>query len=186
MAYGSSQAKGRIGAVGYWLTPQPQQRWIRVVSVTYTTAHGNAKALTNWVRPGIEPLSSWTLVRSVGPLLLSHAGNSWRAFLKCPCLQSCLLINHIPLVLPIHTTLNYLSNSPPNRFPAIWEYMVNFHIPWGLQPCSSALLEHDQTLTPFGRFIAPGSFFAPSFARLCYTHFSPAILQKKYSLNPTF
>ena len=49
--------------------PQPPQRWIRPTSVTYTTAHGNAGPLTHWVRPGIEPTSS-------GSLLLSHNGNS--------------------------------------------------------------------------------------------------------------
>ena len=31
-------------------------------SSTYTTAHGNARSLTHWVRPGIEPASSWVLV----------------------------------------------------------------------------------------------------------------------------
>ena len=32
------------------------------MSVTYTTAHSNARSLTHWVRPGIEPMSSWILV----------------------------------------------------------------------------------------------------------------------------
>ena len=32
-------------------------------SGTYTTAHGNAGSLTHWARPGIEPSSSWILVR---------------------------------------------------------------------------------------------------------------------------
>ena len=27
----------------------------------YTTAHGNSRSLTQWVRPGIEPTSSWML-----------------------------------------------------------------------------------------------------------------------------
>ena len=30
--------------------------------MTYTTAHSNAGSLTHWVRPGIEPTSSWVLV----------------------------------------------------------------------------------------------------------------------------
>ena len=30
--------------------------------LTYTTAHGNTGSLTHWVRPGIRPASSWTLV----------------------------------------------------------------------------------------------------------------------------
>ena len=29
---------------------------------TYTTAHGNTRSLTHWVRPGIEPTTSWFLV----------------------------------------------------------------------------------------------------------------------------
>ena len=42
MAYGSSQAKGQIGAA---------------------IVHSNARSLTHGVRPGIEPESSWVLVR---------------------------------------------------------------------------------------------------------------------------
>ena len=30
--------------------------------LTYTTAHGNDRSLTHWVRPGIEPMSSWIQV----------------------------------------------------------------------------------------------------------------------------
>ena len=40
---------------------QPQQHEIWAMSVTYTTAHSNARSLTHWVRPGIEPASSWIL-----------------------------------------------------------------------------------------------------------------------------
>ena len=35
------------------------------MSATYITAHGNTGSLTHWVRPGIEPTSSWMLVRFV-------------------------------------------------------------------------------------------------------------------------
>ena len=34
-------------------------------SVTYTTAHSNARSLTQWVGPGIEPTTSWFLVRFI-------------------------------------------------------------------------------------------------------------------------
>ena len=63
MAYGSSQARGWIGATAAEPTPQPQHYQIRAVSLTYTTAHGNARSLTHWAGPGIEPASSWILVR---------------------------------------------------------------------------------------------------------------------------
>jgi len=35
------------------------------MSVIYTTAQGNTRSLTHWARPGIEPVSSWILVRFV-------------------------------------------------------------------------------------------------------------------------
>ena len=35
------------------------------VSDLYTTTHGNAGTLIHWVRPGIEPASSWIVVRFV-------------------------------------------------------------------------------------------------------------------------
>ena len=43
--------------------PQLQQCQIRAPSATYTTAHGNARFLTHWGRPGIKPASSWMLIR---------------------------------------------------------------------------------------------------------------------------
>ena len=46
-------------------TPQLQQCQIRATSVAYTTVHGNARSLTQWVKPGIEPETSWFLVRFV-------------------------------------------------------------------------------------------------------------------------
>ena len=45
--------------------PQPHQRGIWATSVAYITAHGNARSLTHWARPGIEPATSWFLVRFV-------------------------------------------------------------------------------------------------------------------------
>ena len=42
------------------LQPEPHQ--IQAESVTYTIAHGNARSLTHWARPGIEPAFSGILV----------------------------------------------------------------------------------------------------------------------------
>ena len=42
--------------------PTPQQHGIRAASVTYPTAHSNARSLTHGARPGIEPATSWFLV----------------------------------------------------------------------------------------------------------------------------
>ena len=44
--------------------PQPRRHQIRAMSVSYTSACGNAGSLTHWVRPGIKPASPWILVRS--------------------------------------------------------------------------------------------------------------------------
>ena len=46
-AYGGSQARGPIGAAARRPMPQPHQCGIRAVSLTYTTAHGNAESLTH-------------------------------------------------------------------------------------------------------------------------------------------
>ena len=62
LVYESSWARGQTGATAHWPIPQPQQRQIQVVSMTYTIAHGNTRSLTHWERPGIEPASSWILV----------------------------------------------------------------------------------------------------------------------------
>ena len=35
------------------------------MSATYTTAHSNTGSLAHWARPGIEPASSWIVIRFV-------------------------------------------------------------------------------------------------------------------------
>ena len=64
MTYGSSQTRGQIGAVAAVYTTDTQQG-IQAASATYTTALGNTRSLTHWVRPGIKPGSSWMPVRFV-------------------------------------------------------------------------------------------------------------------------
>ena len=44
---------------------QPQQCGIWAASANYTTAHSSARSLTHWASPGIEPTSSWILVRFI-------------------------------------------------------------------------------------------------------------------------
>ena len=61
MAYGGPQARGTIGAVAASL--HHSHSW--ATSSTYTTAHGNARSLIHWVRPGIKPASSWRLIEFV-------------------------------------------------------------------------------------------------------------------------
>ena len=48
-----------------WPKPQSWQRQIRAMSVIYATAHDNARSLTHWAGPGIDPTSSWILVRFI-------------------------------------------------------------------------------------------------------------------------
>ena len=48
-----------------WPTPQLQQWWIWAWFSTFTTAHSNARSLTHWERPEIEPASLWMLIRFV-------------------------------------------------------------------------------------------------------------------------
>ena len=58
MAYGSSQARGQIGATAANL----HHSHSNAGSVNYTIAHGNAGSLSHQVRPGIKPATSWLLV----------------------------------------------------------------------------------------------------------------------------
>ena len=58
VAYGGAQARGQIGATAVGLPHSHSNGG----SVTYTTAHSNARSLIHWARPGIKPLSSWILV----------------------------------------------------------------------------------------------------------------------------
>ena len=44
-----------------WTSHSSQQRLFQASTI----AHSNARSLTHWVRPGIEPVSSWMLVRFV-------------------------------------------------------------------------------------------------------------------------
>ena len=64
-AQGRSQARGLNWSCSHWPTPQPQQCQIWAASLTYTTAHSNVGSLSHWVRPGIEPASSWILAKFV-------------------------------------------------------------------------------------------------------------------------
>ena len=66
VAYGSSQARGRNrAAVTATATAQPQQHGIRATSGSYTPAHSNSRSLTHRAGPGIQPASSWILVRFI-------------------------------------------------------------------------------------------------------------------------
>ena len=70
-----------------WSTSQPRQ--ILVPSATYTTAHGNTGFLTHWARPGIEPESSWILVRFITaqPLWELHKYHSEQSHYIVICLS---------------------------------------------------------------------------------------------------
>ena len=60
--YEGSQPRGQIGAVAAGLHHSHSHS--HATYTTYTTAHGNTGSRA---RPGLEPASSWTLVRFVSP-----------------------------------------------------------------------------------------------------------------------
>ena len=60
-AYGSSQTRSWIGATAASLYHSHSH----TRSATYITAHGSVRSLTHWVDPGMEPASSWILVRFI-------------------------------------------------------------------------------------------------------------------------
>ena len=69
---------------------------VQARSATYTIAHSNAGSLTHWVRPGIEPVSSWILVRFVS---LSHNGNSLCSHPNCHAIYFCFLLYCISILI---------------------------------------------------------------------------------------
>ena len=62
IAYGSPQTRGQIRAVAAGLHHSHSTLGSKLHPATYTTAHDNARSLTHWVRPVVEPASSWMLV----------------------------------------------------------------------------------------------------------------------------
>ena len=80
VAYGSSQARGQVGAAAASPTPQPQQHQVQATYVTYAAACSNTSSLTHWARPGMKPTSSWTLCQVLNPR--SHSRNSMKSFSK--------------------------------------------------------------------------------------------------------
>ena len=64
VANGSSPATGQIRAAANGLC-HSHSKAIWAASVTYTTAHANARYLTHWARLEIKPTPSWILVRFV-------------------------------------------------------------------------------------------------------------------------
>ena len=105
MAHGDSQAGGWNGTTSHWPMPQPQQHQIWAVSVTYTTAQGNARSLIHWARARIEPETHGYKSDS---FLLSHGRNSnvnyfWGVFLFVfVCLFVCFVFLPFLGQLPWH------------------------------------------------------------------------------------
>ena len=78
VAYGVSKARGRKGAVAASLHHSH--------SNTFITAHSSVGSLTYWVRPEIEPVSSWMLVRFV--FSVPHRSSIFSVFLRTSILFS--------------------------------------------------------------------------------------------------
>ena len=78
---------------------QPQQRRIQAASVTYTTAHSNARSPIHWARPGIKPMPQqwqhWILNQ------LSHQGIP-------PLLFFFFNLLNFFLAVPTHSMWNFL------------------------------------------------------------------------------
>ena len=72
------ESKLQLGPV-----PQPWQHWIQAASVIIATACSNARSLTQWVRPGIEPSSSQRQHYVFN--LLNHRRNSIEGFKMLTC-----------------------------------------------------------------------------------------------------
>ena len=67
MAHGGSQARGPMGTTAASLGHSLRHSHIRSEPHLWPTptAHGNTRSLTHWRRLGIEPVTSWFLVRFI-------------------------------------------------------------------------------------------------------------------------
>ena len=77
-----------------WPMPQPQQCGIWAASAAYTPAHGNARSLTHWARPGIKHAISWLLAGFLS------TETQWELLLRILdkiFLDTCY--SHLPLIL---------------------------------------------------------------------------------------
>ena len=87
--------------------PQPQQCHIWASSATYTIAHGNARSLTHWWRPGIKPASSWILVRFVST-------EPWQEFLLSITKNACHIASTSEFILSSFNPQGISPNWPCN------------------------------------------------------------------------
>ena len=68
--------------------PHPQQHRIQAASSAYTTAHGD---LIHWARSGIEPATSWMLVRFVNRwAMMGTPSYTFYCMIAAPFIQSLL------------------------------------------------------------------------------------------------
>jgi len=84
-AYGSSQARGPIGAVATSLFQSNSNESFQATSANYTTAHSNATSLTHWARPGSKPMTSWFIVRFINDCTTmgTPTGDYWYICICC-------------------------------------------------------------------------------------------------------
>ena len=134
--YGSNQSYSRQPR------PQPQQWGIRAVSMSYTTAHGNAGSSTHWERPGIEPVSSRILVGFV---------NHWATTVTPSFLF--LFFLFLGLQLPAYTTA--MATPDPSHIYSHTRSFTHWARP-GMEAASSwtlcwvlNLLSHSGNFDPF-------------------------------------
>ena len=86
MAYGSSQARGQIGAAAVSLHHSHSNTGSEPHLQSAQLAHGNTGSLTHWARPGINPQSSRILVGFV-------TAEPWQELLFCRE-GGCLFVLH--------------------------------------------------------------------------------------------
>ena len=95
----------------------------QTASDIYLTAHGHAGSWTNLMRSGIEPTSSWMLIRLVSaeprrelPSSLFYLGSPFPSMLNC-------IIKDIGIALPRRLSLSAsLCHQPPHHHHHLWRF----------------------------------------------------------------
>ena len=178
VTYGSSQAWGKIGATAASLCHSHINGRIWALSATYSTVRGNARALTYWAWPGIEPAFSWFLVRfvSVAP---------WRELPK----DFYFCVRYVTFLFNIHQTPASIvySQVSPLEFQVLCIMVTSiscilshtlFMISSLLEICFT---HYSKSVMPF-----PAYTLAPDVLPTCKVLVTPLTGCKPPSVRPTF
>ena len=137
------------------------------MSVTYTTAHGNARSLTHLASPGIVPATSWFLLGFINHCAMTGTPRPVHFRFATLIIFKCTVLWH--QVYPQYcATIPTISTSfimPNKTLPSVLQSLVTFILSAPLNlPVTSFYNIYLASLLPFSMLKTPSSllYFTPS------------------------